>query len=143
MFPTEVSPNVLPWTMRPLDNGLPLNDVSRPMCPGMSLTELSLEGNNLIIPVQESSVSDIPDGDGNTANLFLHCLICKTIHGVYATGNPPDPLIGVYQQFFTPFPKFLNHRAEKGLSPIRGRANFGELLEMVSHQDLRSSRKIG
>jgi hypothetical protein len=37
----------------------------------MSFTRLSLEGINLIIPVQGELVSDIPAGDGKTANLFL------------------------------------------------------------------------
>jgi hypothetical protein len=37
----------------------------------MSFTKLFLGGNNLIIPAQESLVSDIPAGDGNVANLFL------------------------------------------------------------------------
>jgi hypothetical protein len=36
----------------------------------MSLTKLSLNGNILIIPARESLVSDIPAGDGKTANLF-------------------------------------------------------------------------
>ncbi len=44
---------------------------------GISLTKLSLAGNNLIIPgniellpARESLVSDIPAGDEKTANLF-------------------------------------------------------------------------
>jgi hypothetical protein len=39
----------------------------------MSLTELSLAGNNLIIPGQGEfgTVSDIPPWDGKTANLFF------------------------------------------------------------------------
>jgi hypothetical protein len=41
-----------------------------PSPAGMSLTKLSLAGNNLIIPAQEA-VSDIPTGDGNVANLFF------------------------------------------------------------------------
>ncbi len=41
---------------------------------GMSLTKLSLAGNNLIIPGQEELVSEkILAGDGKTANLFLQC----------------------------------------------------------------------
>jgi hypothetical protein len=37
----------------------------------MSLTKLSLAGNNLIIPGRsESLVSEIPDGGGKIANLF-------------------------------------------------------------------------
>jgi hypothetical protein len=40
----------------------------------MSLTKLSLAGNNQILPGQEEfMVSDIPAGDGNIANLFLQC----------------------------------------------------------------------
>ncbi len=39
----------------------------------MSLTKLYLAENNLNIPDRESLVSDIPAGDGKTANLFLHC----------------------------------------------------------------------
>jgi hypothetical protein len=38
----------------------------------MSLTKLSLDGNNLIIPGQrESLVSDIPAGDGKIINLLF------------------------------------------------------------------------
>jgi hypothetical protein len=41
----------------------------------LSLTKLSLGGNNKIIPAQgESLVSDIPTGDGNDANHFLRCM---------------------------------------------------------------------
>jgi hypothetical protein len=36
----------------------------------MSLTKLSLAGNNKIIPSQESLDSDIPAGDKKMANLF-------------------------------------------------------------------------
>jgi hypothetical protein len=36
----------------------------------MSLTEPSLAGKNLFIPGRESLVSDIPAGDGKTANNF-------------------------------------------------------------------------
>ncbi len=39
----------------------------------MSLTKLSLSGNNWIVPVTEILVSDIRAGDGKTANLFLQC----------------------------------------------------------------------
>jgi hypothetical protein len=40
----------------------------------MSLTKLSLAGNNLIIPGQrEFGYSDIPSGDGKTVHLFLQC----------------------------------------------------------------------
>jgi hypothetical protein len=44
----------------------------------MSLTKLTLADNNLIIPGQESLVSDILAGDGKigkNANLFLQCII--------------------------------------------------------------------
>jgi hypothetical protein len=46
----------------------------------MSLTKLSLTGNNLIFnnlinPGQESLVRDVPVGDGKIANLFLQCNI--------------------------------------------------------------------
>ncbi len=37
----------------------------------MSLTKLSLAGNNKINPVQGELVSDIPAGDGKMPNLFL------------------------------------------------------------------------
>jgi hypothetical protein len=38
----------------------------------MSLTKLSLAGNNLIIPVaRESLVSDIPAGDGKKTIIFF------------------------------------------------------------------------
>jgi hypothetical protein len=43
-----------------------------PSLARMSLTKLSLAGNNLVIPVQ-SLVSDIPAGDGKIYNLFLQC----------------------------------------------------------------------
>ncbi len=40
-----------------------------PSSAGISLTKLSLSGNNLNFNV----ASDIPAGDGNVANLFLQC----------------------------------------------------------------------
>jgi hypothetical protein len=44
----------------------------------MSLTKLSLDGNNLymtsLFPPRESLVSDIPAGDGNIEKLFLRCI---------------------------------------------------------------------
>ncbi len=48
-----------------------------PSLPRMSLTKLSLAGKNSITPVptRESLVSDIPAGDGRTANLFLQCTL--------------------------------------------------------------------
>jgi hypothetical protein len=47
-----------------------------PFPAGMSLTKLSLAVNNLIIPGQgELLVSDIPAGEGKTANLFLQCTL--------------------------------------------------------------------
>ncbi len=42
---------------------------------GMSLTKLSLAGNNIIIPARESLVSDIPAGDGKIVNPFLQCTV--------------------------------------------------------------------
>ncbi len=49
-----------------------------PSPAGMSLTKLSLGGNNDVIyklfPPRESFVSDIPAGDGKTANPFLQCV---------------------------------------------------------------------
>ncbi len=41
---------------------------------GISLTKLSLAGNNLIFPARESLVSNIPPGDGKIANLFYTVL---------------------------------------------------------------------
>ena len=41
-----------------------------PSPAGMSLTNLSLAGKNLIIPARESLASDIPAGDGKIVNLF-------------------------------------------------------------------------
>jgi hypothetical protein len=41
-----------------------------PSPAGMSLTKLSLAGNNLIIPSQGEFVSDIPVEDGKKDNLF-------------------------------------------------------------------------
>ncbi len=49
-----------------------------PSLAGMSLTKLSLGGNNDVIyklfPPRESLVSDIPAGDGNIEKLFLQCI---------------------------------------------------------------------
>jgi hypothetical protein len=39
----------------------------------MSLTKLSLAGNNFIIPGQGDLVSDIPAWEGKITNLFLQC----------------------------------------------------------------------
>ncbi len=48
-----------------------------PSPAGMSVTKLSLGGNNDVIyklfPPKESLVSDIPAGDGNIEKLFLRC----------------------------------------------------------------------
>ncbi len=48
-----------------------------PSPAGMSLTKLSLGGNNDVIyklfPPRESLVSDISAGDGKIVNLFLQC----------------------------------------------------------------------
>ncbi len=44
-----------------------------PSLAGMSLTKLSLGGNNSIFLSRESLVSDIPAGDGKMVNLFLKC----------------------------------------------------------------------
>ncbi len=44
-----------------------------PSRAGMSLTKLSLAGNNVSIPGQESLVSDIQARDRKTANIFLQC----------------------------------------------------------------------
>ncbi len=46
-----------------------------PTPAGMSLIKLSLGGKNLIISVQGELVSDIPAGDGKTANHFLKCTL--------------------------------------------------------------------
>ena len=57
----------------------------------MSLTKLSLAGNNdvifkLFLP-RESLVGDIPAGDGNIANRFLQCMVEreKVIYRSYTT----------------------------------------------------------
>ncbi len=57
---------------------------------GMSLTKLSMAGNNLIFPGERESlvsdipklfparvslVGDIPVGDGKTYNIFLQCIL--------------------------------------------------------------------
>jgi hypothetical protein len=48
----------------------------------MSLTKLSLAGNNLIIPGQEEfDYSDIPAGDGKNDNLFYSVGIIMHIGG--------------------------------------------------------------
>ncbi len=48
---------------------------------GMSLTELSLAGNNLItvFPAMESLVCDIPAGDGKIDNLFYSVIYYRYI----------------------------------------------------------------
>ncbi len=53
-----------------------------PSPAGMSLTKLSLAGNNLIIPGQrEFGFSDIPAGDGNIANHFF--TVYSTMYSMY------------------------------------------------------------
>ncbi len=49
---------------------------------GMSLTKLSLAGNNLIIPGQgEFGKCDIPPGEGKIANLFYSvAVVCCSVH---------------------------------------------------------------
>ncbi len=51
-----------------------------PSPAGVSLTKLSLGGNNLymtsLFPPRESLVSDIPAGNGNIEKLFLQCVYC-------------------------------------------------------------------
>ncbi len=51
-----------------------------PSPAGMSLTKLSLGGNNLymtsLFPPRKSLVIDIPAGDGNIKKLFLQCSLC-------------------------------------------------------------------
>jgi hypothetical protein len=44
-----------------------------PSPAGVTLANLSLGGNNLTISSRESLVSDIPDGDGKSDDLFLQC----------------------------------------------------------------------
>ncbi len=46
----------------------------------MSLTKLSLAGNNLIISGQGQFVHDISVGDGKIANLFLQCSWATPLH---------------------------------------------------------------
>ncbi len=48
-----------------------------PSPAGMSHTKLSLAGNYLVFPPRESLVSDIPAGDGKTADLFYSVLTAK------------------------------------------------------------------
>jgi hypothetical protein len=48
--------------------------------PGrVSLTKLSLAGNNKIFPARESLVSDIPAGDWKIYNIFLQCMAGKDL----------------------------------------------------------------
>jgi hypothetical protein len=49
--------------------------------PVPTLTKLSLDGNNLIILVLKELVSDIPAGDGKTANLFYSVPISIKVAG--------------------------------------------------------------
>jgi hypothetical protein len=52
---------------------------------GMSLTKLSLDGNNFFLfPYRKRLVSDIPAGSGKTANLFLQC-IALVVKSSYCT----------------------------------------------------------
>ncbi len=46
-----------------------------PSPAGMSLTKLSLAGNDIIILGPGSLVSDIPVGDGDIANHILQCML--------------------------------------------------------------------
>ncbi len=65
-----------------------------PAGTGMSLTKLSLAGNKLF-PARESLVSDVPAGDGKTANSYSSNSFMagvvdtgdKCIAGVIVTGN--------------------------------------------------------
>jgi hypothetical protein len=61
-----------------------------PSPAGMSLTKLSLAGNNLIIPGQESLVNDIPAGDGKrkysaNKNIWRSGLVLKLYTASYCT----------------------------------------------------------
>ncbi len=49
---------------------------------GMSLTELSLGGNNLINPAKGEFAKWHPAGERNVANLFLQCIV-KLVHAIY------------------------------------------------------------
>ncbi len=55
----------------------------------MSLTKLSMGGNNDVIyklfPPRESFVSDIPAGDGKTANPFLQCRVSEKSTVIFKT----------------------------------------------------------
>ncbi len=53
-----------------------------PSPAGMSLTKLSLADITLIIPAKESLVSDIPAGNGQTANLFSQCRHSRSINNI-------------------------------------------------------------
>jgi hypothetical protein len=46
-----------------------------PSLARMSITKLSLAGNNIIILARESLIRDIPSGDRKIANLFLQCTV--------------------------------------------------------------------
>jgi hypothetical protein len=75
----------------------------------MTLTKLSLDGNNLNIPGQgeESLASDISAGDGKIVNFFLQCMLpvrawvpCTFITlPMFIYGFPPPP--------FRPFTVFM------------------------------------
>jgi hypothetical protein len=56
----------------------------------MSLTKLSLIGNNKIISVQESLVSDIPAEGRKIANLFLQCTTVKKSTKIYKNVRRSD-----------------------------------------------------
>jgi hypothetical protein len=63
----------------------------------MSLTKLSLGGNNLIIPVQGEY--DISAGCGKTANLFLQCMSLLPTSADAATKALPFPLPTLTSQY--------------------------------------------
>ncbi len=53
----------------------------------MSLTKLPLAENNLIFPVSDSLVSDIPARDGKNDNLFFD----RTLFGTKPQSADPSP----------------------------------------------------
>ncbi len=53
----------------------------------MWLTKLFLVGNIKLFPSRESLVSDIPSGDGKTANLFLQCISHESCRNTIILNN--------------------------------------------------------
>jgi hypothetical protein len=60
----------------------PLKNVCHFSVPSLDVTDqLSLDGNNLIFPLRESLVSDIPAGDGKIVKFFYSVCLFNDLEG--------------------------------------------------------------